>query len=181
VTFSKYFRRRSRVLLRNSLSIGRAGVSSRHHHRPHCLQKYILLLYTVTTSVPDSAPKDSWPEARRLGGSNWCTNKVRALQIATTLNHCAMVEVQSQTTSPKPAVIKRCTEVPMAVGSPTASEMRRRRRRHSRLMSNASSVVSAAAAGIPASEKHKISWVHHIIIIIIITMRYSVRICVYVC
>ncbi|XP_060845019.1 proton-coupled amino acid transporter-like protein CG1139 [Rhopalosiphum padi] len=68
-----------------------------------------------------------------------------------------MVEVQSQTTSPKPVVIKRCTEVPMAVGSPTASEMRRRRRRHSRLMSNASSVVSAAAAGIPASEKHKIS------------------------
>ncbi|XP_060859005.1 proton-coupled amino acid transporter-like protein CG1139 [Metopolophium dirhodum] len=68
-----------------------------------------------------------------------------------------MVEVQSQTGSPKPMVIRRCTEVPMAIGSPTASEMTRRRRRRSRLMSNASSVVSAAAAGIPASEKHKIS------------------------
>ncbi|KAL4135762.1 hypothetical protein QTP88_007352 [Uroleucon formosanum] len=68
-----------------------------------------------------------------------------------------MVEVQSQTTSPKPMVIRRCTEVPIAVGSPSASEMRRRRRRHSRLMSNASSVVSAAAAGIPTSDKHKIS------------------------
>ncbi|XP_001944882.2 proton-coupled amino acid transporter-like protein pathetic [Acyrthosiphon pisum] len=68
-----------------------------------------------------------------------------------------MVEVQSQTGSPKPMVIRRCTEVPMAMGSPTASEMTRRRRRRSRLMSNASSVVSAAAAGIPASEKHKIS------------------------
>ncbi|KAF0767583.1 proton-coupled amino acid transporter-like protein CG1139 [Aphis craccivora] len=68
-----------------------------------------------------------------------------------------MVEVQSQTASPKPVVVIRGTEVPMVVGSPTASEMRRRRRRHSRLMSNASSVVSAAAAGIPDSEKHKIS------------------------
>lgn len=91
---------------------------------------------------------------RRFGGGD---RKTYISKIETTVNHCAMVEVQSQNTSPKPVVIRRCTEVPMAVGSPTASEMRRRRRRHSRLMSNASSVVSAAAACIPASEKHKIS------------------------
>ncbi|XP_025419886.1 proton-coupled amino acid transporter-like protein CG1139 [Sipha flava] len=72
-----------------------------------------------------------------------------------------MVEMQTPNiTSPKSETNRMratSTVMPMAIGSPTASEMKRRRRRRSRLMSTSSSVMSAAAAGIPATDKHKIS------------------------